>query len=208
MPLLSILYFVGTAMFGSICWIFEVNLWLALYGVCIEAKQVIIKNKMLEKNINTRVGLLELRLYLFSIGDWTFLMFWVRPYTLMSVPACTSSLYLYWGGKVILFYFFNLIYLLVNLYLLYCNLTISASTGTNQTLIFLMYFCHGFDTKMVLMLVNEMLCPSRFYRTKPRGTYLYWHLLKITIFPSLPLTCYYFLTHVLHHKKPLSVQLC
>lgn len=45
---------------------FEVTLWLALYGVCIEAKQVIIKkNKMLEKNINARVGLLELRLPLF-----------------------------------------------------------------------------------------------------------------------------------------------
>lgn len=35
-----------------------------------------------------------------------------------------------------------------------------------------------------------------------RGTYLYWSPLKITIFPSLPLTCYYFLTHVLYHKSP------
>lgn len=42
---------------------FEVNLWLALYGVCIEAKQVIIKNKIkCCKNTNHGVGLLGPRL--------------------------------------------------------------------------------------------------------------------------------------------------
>lgn len=101
MPLLSTLYFVGTAMFDY----FEVNLWLALYGVCIEAKQVIIKNKIkCCKNTNHGVGLLDPRLTFsplvtghFSCSEW--------DHSHMSVTV--FHLYLFWEGKVVVWFFFN-----------------------------------------------------------------------------------------------------
>lgn len=100
MPLLSTLYFVGTAMFDY----FEVNLWLALYGVCIEAKQVIIKNKIkCCKNTNHGVGLLDPRLTFsplvtghFSCSEWD------HSYTSVTV----FHLYLFWEGKVVFLFVF------------------------------------------------------------------------------------------------------
>lgn len=106
MPLLSTLYFVGTAMFDY----FEVNLWLALYGVCIEAKQVIIKNKIkCCKNTNHGVGLLDLRLTFsplvtghFSCSEWDH----------SHVCHCVSPLFVLGGKKwwlVFFLFFFNVL---------------------------------------------------------------------------------------------------
>lgn len=75
---------------------FEVNLWLALYGVCIEAKQVIItkENKMLGKNID-RVGLLELTSSSSVTGHSV--MFWMRPFTHCVCPCLYLCHFIFFG---------------------------------------------------------------------------------------------------------------
>lgn len=140
MPLLFIQYFVGTAMFGSICWIFWSEfvtcfVWCLYRSWTSHHKKI----KCWKKNINARVGLLELTLYLFSIGDWTSLMFWVRPYSRLSLNVphlficvgvgrlCSNDWFswkLWMLSDHVYFHRFYLIYLFFNVNSLLCLLTL------------------------------------------------------------------------------------
>lgn len=172
MPLLSTLYFVGTAMFDY----FEVNLWLALYGVCIEAKQVIIKNKIkCCKNTNHGVGLLDLRLTFsplvtghFSCSEW--------DHSHMSVTV--FHLYLFWEGKVVVI-FFGFFYCFIE------SLDWQSIFYPQETMTLFLY-C--FNAELCLIFFNDFF-PHQVFQVTWRKVLLLKAIYINHFSPPFPLTC-------------------
>lgn len=162
---------------------FEVNLWLALYGVCIEAKQVIIKKKIkCWKKYKHQ-----------SWFTWTqtlpLLHWWLDISHVLSETIHTHvcpclyliSLFVSWVGRLFLNDFISM------WGSIYC-LTMFPYTG--MTRIFEMFMCfYFFDTSIVWYLQNNFMSQQVLQVKGQRTRLVLKSFFKITIFPSLPLTC-------------------